>query len=178
MAEERRETYRCCDNLSRKASLETNNKAQVSRLRMNWTRVKLNAGSDTRATWLDGRCEPPQLDRDAKVDGDAKGSCIIRALANSSYLMRADPSSLICPPTRRRKTWGLGTQAVPHLLKDLAVPQESLTGQPCSAPTPFCCGSSEKGPENGKACEELCVIACTYCSTRWSWARVCAVRYC
>ncbi|KAK4816711.1 hypothetical protein QYF61_020595 [Mycteria americana] len=39
-AQERRETYCCCDNLSRKARLEANDKAQVSRLKKNWTRAK------------------------------------------------------------------------------------------------------------------------------------------
>lgn len=59
---------------------------------------------------------------------------------------------------------GLGTRAVVAcLLRDLAVPQESLAGQPCSAPTPSCCGSSEKGPEKGNLCrrEEQAVVART-----------------
>ena len=101
VAQERRATCHCCDNLSRKARQETDNKTWVAKLRKNWTRVKLSASLDTRAAWPDGRCKPPQLDGDAKVDGDARGQ------------VPAEPHWLV--PWQWGGRCGLGTRAVPHL---------------------------------------------------------------
>lgn len=63
------------------------------------------------------------------------------------------------PLTKEKGGASLGTQLDPCLLRVLAVPQESLAL--CSAATPSCCGSSEKGLEKRKPCwrEEQHVIA-------------------